>query len=198
MRVSMAQARRMRQQEATISSIMENSTPSAGWKRSMCRARRSSKHSRDSVPRVRHRASRPWRSAFCAESCFPSGVDGPRERAPLARDERVRLSEDIAVNINLHPAGLGIHVSRVFATQKCCDRRLGPAHLCIKAISDWHATSTSDGLVRVSDLVSLGTWRRVCRRPGSESPAHARIGPSPPWSLRCGMFPSVCFSTFLH
>src|SRR6266481_5805595 len=76
------------------------------------------------------RASRPWRSAFCAESCFPSGVDGPREKAPLARDERVRLSEDIAVNTNLHPAGLGIHVSRVFATQKCCDRRLEPAHLC--------------------------------------------------------------------
>lgn len=39
---------------------------------------------------------RPWRSAFREERALPSGVLGPRERAPLALAARIRFSEVIS------------------------------------------------------------------------------------------------------
>ena len=86
----------MRHQAATISSTMPNSTPSAGWKRSKCSVRVSSKPSVDSPSTTTQRASKVWRSAFCEEICLPDSVTGPCERAPLARDALIRLVLDIS------------------------------------------------------------------------------------------------------
>src|ERR1017187_2834705 len=94
-RVSMAQARRMRHPAATISSTMSNSTASAGWKRSRYSVRVFSKPSCDSPSTTTQRASKAWLRAFCEEICLPDSVTGPRERAPLAREDWIFRSEDI-------------------------------------------------------------------------------------------------------
>ena len=50
-----------------------------------------------------------WRMAFWEERRFPSGVDGPCERAPLARCARMRLSDDeIGISSNPRLAGTGL------------------------------------------------------------------------------------------
>ena len=49
----------------------------------------------DSFSAVNNGAVRPWRSALSEERCFPAGVVGPLERAPLALDDLTLLSDDI-------------------------------------------------------------------------------------------------------
>src|ERR1039458_8223414 len=74
---------------------MPNSTPSAGWKRSKCSVRVSSKPSVDSPSTTTQRASKVWRGAVCEEICLPDSVTGPCERTPLARADSVLRCEDM-------------------------------------------------------------------------------------------------------
>src|ERR1035441_718892 len=110
-RFSMAQARRMRQLAAAISSIMANSTPSAGAKRWICWVTRSSKHSWDSFFKTTHSARRPWRRALVEARSFPSRVTGPRERAALAREELTRLNEHISSSHRIQQRPLDRYVN---------------------------------------------------------------------------------------
>src|ERR1035437_2320974 len=73
------------------------SRASVGFRRSQCWAMRASKAVRDSFSMTMQRAKRPWLVAFWEERRFPSGVTGPRERAPLVRAARVNLIEDIVL-----------------------------------------------------------------------------------------------------
>src|ERR1035441_8838740 len=73
---------------------MPNSMPSAGWWRSRWVFMIAAKPSGDSSGMTIWWASRPWLVAFCEERRLPWAVTGPRERAPLACEARMRLSED--------------------------------------------------------------------------------------------------------
>ena len=67
--------------------------------------------------------------AFCDERCFPCGVDGPRERAPLAREDRTFLIDDIASPIPRYTARQAEFAYPVDSTgENGCDRVLGQTH----------------------------------------------------------------------
>jgi hypothetical protein len=50
----------------------------------------------------------PWQTRLPAERSFPAAVLGPLERAPLAREDRIRIGEDVLAIIWLQ------HNRRVF------------------------------------------------------------------------------------
>jgi mRNA interferase MazF len=68
--------------KAYISSIMANSTSSAGWKRSTCCLQENQAVLARFASTTIHLAHKPRRMEFSEELRFP-GVDGPSEQAPL-------------------------------------------------------------------------------------------------------------------
>ena len=82
-----------------------SSTASAGWKRWRNSSWRRSKWVGDSVERRTERAWRPWRVALREEMARVSGVRGPWERTPLAREALILRIDDMIPRVGMGVAG---------------------------------------------------------------------------------------------
>jgi len=79
----------------TPSSTRSSSTPAAGPKRSTNGSCSSWNPAGDSFGRITHFAKRRWRRALHNGRAFPWGATGPRERATMALEVRMRHSDGI-------------------------------------------------------------------------------------------------------
>src|ERR1039458_4944949 len=119
----------MRQWQTAISSMKEQATSSAGWKRWTRSVRFSSKASRLSPSRRTCPASRLWRKAFWDERCFPSAVTGPWERAPVAREDSGFRCEDMIPDSRIE-RGVARGWDKVFSFSYLNDERFGDGLNC--------------------------------------------------------------------
>src|SRR5271165_2013998 len=93
----MAQARMAHQLETAMDSTQSRSNSFWGWKDSSRPDRTEAKNSGFSPSRTTLRARSPWRKGAAAQRALPSGVLGPFDLAPLAREDCFRRSELILI-----------------------------------------------------------------------------------------------------
>jgi hypothetical protein len=110
-------------------------------------------------------ASRPWLMAFLEERSLPWTVIGPAERAPLALEARMRLSEDIKTpNYRIERGVKGFGVKCFVCGEKSLKWEIGGEEVSRKERKERKEKLKSQNKEKMKTRVSRGL------NPGTDSP----------------------------